>query len=129
MNFRVLVCATVIFPFAVGAASAADRLSDSQMDTMTAGQVAPPSLGSIDCPGCSVASSSSSSLNGVTQSSSSSGSTSDGGNGSSGGNGGGNGNGGSSGSGGPGVLTGSVPIPPAVAATLSQAQLVTVTRN
>lgn len=123
MNFRVLVCATVIFPFAVGAASAADRLSDPQMDTMTAGQVAPPSLGAIDCPGCTVASSSSSSLNGVTTSSSSSGSTSSGGG--SGDNGNGSGNGGSSG---PGVLTGQVPIPPAVAATLRQTQLVTVTR-
>jgi hypothetical protein len=61
-------------PFLAGIASAADRLSDAQMDRITAGEL--PTL-TIDCPACISSSSNNTSIttNGVTVATNSSGAT------------------------------------------------------
>ena len=123
MGFRMLFFATVAMPFAAGLASAELRLSELEMDTITAGLGEQLSL--IDCPACTVTTSASTSLNGVTAATGSSGVTTT--TGSTGTAGGGlvivnaGGGGGSA----PGVLIGSVPVPPGIAAALNQALVVT----
>jgi hypothetical protein len=119
MEFRILAYAVAALSFA-GFASAQQRLGDLEMDAVTAG-LAP--FTSIDCPACAVASSSSASMNGVTIATS--GTASPGG--------------GSSDSkatntdtaagGTAGPAVGTVPVPPAVAATLNAASVITITRN
>ena len=119
MEFRSLAYAVAALSFA-GFASAQQRLGDLEMDAVTAG-LAP--FTSIDCPACAVASSSSASMNGVTIATS--GTASPGG--------------GSSDSkatntdtaagGTAGPAVGAVPVPPAVAATLNAASVITITRN
>ena len=123
MNFRMLFFATVAMPFAAGLASAELRLSEPEMDTVTAGLVLPGQFALIDCPACAVATSASTSLNGVTTATGSSGVTTATGSsgvttatGSTG-----TGGGGSS----LGVSIGSVPVPPGIAATLNQASVIT----
>ena len=116
----------VALPFIAGTATAADRLSDQQLDTVTAG-----ALVSIDCPGCTLASSNSMSNNGVTTSASSTvtvpvpggtgGGTGGGGGG--GGSGGGTGNPGPTG---PGVVS-TIAVPPALAAIVNGASTVIIT--
>jgi hypothetical protein len=120
MEFRSLAYAVAALSFA-GFASAQQRLGDLEMDAVTAG-LAPP-FTSIDCPACAVASSSSASMNGVTIATSGTAST----------------GGGSSDSkatntdtaagGTAGPAVGAVPVPPAVAATLNAASVITITRN
>jgi hypothetical protein len=122
MGFRMLFYATVAMPFAAGLASAELRLSESEMDTITAGLVLPEQFALIDCPACAVTTSASTSLNGVTTATSSSGVTTT--TGSTGTAGGGSVNAGAGGSA-LGVLIGSVPVPPGIAATLNQASVVT----
>ena len=73
MSFRMLFYATVAMPFAAGLASAELRLSEPEMDTMTAGLVLPEQFALIDCPACAVTTSASTSLNGVTTATGSSG--------------------------------------------------------
>lgn len=120
MEFRILAYAVAALSFA-GVASAQQRLGDLEMDTVTAG-LAP--FTSIDCPTCAVASSSSESTNGVTIAMS--GTASPGGD--------------SSDSkatkpgtaartAGPVVLVGAAPVPPAVAATLNAASVITIPPN
>ena len=75
MSFRMLLYATVAMPFAAGLASAELRLSEPEMDTMTAGLVSPEQFALIDCPACAVTTSASTSLNGVTTATGSSGVT------------------------------------------------------
>ena len=75
MSFRMLFYATVAMPFAAGLASAELRLSEPEMDTMTAGLVLPEQFALIDCPACAVTTSASTSLNGVTTATGSSGVT------------------------------------------------------
>jgi hypothetical protein len=122
MGFRMLFYATVAMPFAAGLASAELRLSELEMDTITAGLGE--QLALIDCPACTVTTSASTSLNGVTTATGSSGVTTT--TGSTRTAGGGlvivNAGGGGSA---PGVLIGSVPVPPGVAAALNQALVVT----
>ena len=105
-------------------AGAVDYLTNAQMDAVTAGQL----LG-LDCSVCTLSSSASTSLNGVTSGSTSTtpgnngGSTGSGGstgNGGSGGNGGGSTGGGSTGPTGPGVGT-LVQVPANLAAILTTA--------
>jgi hypothetical protein len=108
--------------------AAAHQLSDSQMDMVTAGQI----LG-VECPGCTLASSSSTSTNGITTSMSSSGLTpgagtgtggggsTSGGGGSTSGSGGSTGGSGGSTSAGPSVLTSAPLLPANLAAILSAA--------
>ena len=123
MSFRMLFYATVAMPFAAGLASAELRLSEPEMDTMTAGLVLPEQFALIDCPACAVTTSASTSLNGVTTATSSSGvTTTTGSTGTAGGGGSGNAGGGGSAL---GVFIGSVPVPPGIAATLNQASVVT----
>ena len=125
MDFRMLFFATIAMPFAAGLASAELRLSEPEMDTITAGLVLPEQFALIDCPACAVTTSASTSLNGVTTATGSSGVTTT--TGSTGTAGGGlvivnaGGGGGSA----PGVLIGSVPVPPGIAAALNQALVVT----
>ena len=121
MDFRMLFFATVAMPFAAGLASAELRLSELEMDTITAGLGEQLSL--IDCPACTVTTSASTSLNGVTTATGSSGVTTATGSsgvttatGSTG-----TGGGGSA----LGVSIGSVPVPPGIAATLNQASVIT----
>lgn len=94
-----------VLPFIAGSVWAGERLTDAQMDRVSAGQF----LG-IDCPGCTLSTSTSSSTNGVTTSTKtteiisggtggSSGTGSDGGTGGSSGSGGDGGAGGGSGGG------------------------------
>ena len=122
MEFRMLFYATVAMPFAAGLASAELRLSEPEMDMITAGLVLPEHFASIDCPACAVTTSASTSLNGVTTATGSSGVTTT--TGSTGTAGGGSVNAGGGGSA-LGVLIGSVPVPPGIAATLHQASVVT----
>ena len=123
MGFRMLFYATVAMPFAAGLASAELRLSEPEMDTMTAGLVLPEQFALIDCPACAVTTSASTSLNGVTTATGSSGvTTTTGSTGTAGGGGSGNAGGGGSAL---GVFIGSVPVPPGIAATLNQASVVT----
>ena len=75
MGFRMLFYATVAMPFAAGLASAELRLSEPEMDTITAGLVLPEQFALIDCPACAVTTSASTSLNGVTTATGSSGVT------------------------------------------------------
>ena len=123
MSFRMLFYATVAMPFAAGLASAELRLSEPEMDTMTAGLVLPEQFALIDCPACAVTTSASTSLNGVTTATGSSGvTTTTGSTGTAGGGSTGNAGGGGSAL---GVFIGSVPVPPGIAATLNQASVVT----
>ena len=125
MGFKMLFYATVAMPFAAGLASAELRLSELEMDTITAGLGEQFAL--IDCPACTVTTSASTSLNGVTTATGSSGittATGSTGTAGGGGNGGGSVNAGGGGSA-PGVLIGSVLVPPGIAATLHQASVVT----
>ena len=136
MGFRMLFYVTVAMPFAAGLASAELRLSEPEMDTITAGLVSPEQFALIDCPACAVTTSASTSLNGVTTTTGSSGvttttgssgvttTTGSTGTAGGGGNGGGSGNAGGGGSA-LGVFIGSVPVPPGIAATLNQASVVT----
>lgn len=122
MSFRMLFYATVAMPFAAGLASAELRLSEPEMDTMTAG-VLPEQFALIDCPACAVTTSASTSLNGVTTTSMNGvTTTTTGSTGTAGGGGSGNAGGGGSVL---GVFIGSVPVPPGIAATLNQASVVT----
>ena len=114
MSFRMLFYAPVAMPFAAGLASAELRLSEPEMDTVTAGLVLPGQFALIDCPACAVATSASTSLNGVTTATASSGVTTATGST-------GTGGGGSA----LGVSIGSVPVPPGIAATLNQASVIT----
>jgi hypothetical protein len=116
---------------ATAIAAGSHQLNDAQMDTVTAGQV----LG-IECAGCTLASSTSMSANGITTSMSSTGAP-PGGGGSSGG-GGGTGGGGSSGGGGgtgangssgPSVLTSPPPLPANLAAIINAATTGTITNH
>lgn len=106
----------VMLPLLGGAASAS-ALSDAQLDLVTAGV----DLGSFNCPGCSFSTSNSTSNNGVTVSTSTSGVISPpvvnppGG----GGNGGAGGGGGNGGNGGNGGLLGGVGVPPAATAVFN----------
>lgn len=126
MYIKALLCGTATCFLLIGAASAADRLSETQMDLVTAGAgiVAP----SIDCPGCTAVSSSSMSNNGVTVSMTGGGSNSggSGGSGNTGGTGGTGGTGSSGGGGptGPSVVP-NVPIPANLAAVLGVATTIT----
>ena len=118
MNFPTLLCAVVALPAVLGVASAATRLSDVQMDTMTAG------ASTIDCPSCKIATGTSTSMNGVTVTTSSTGTT--GGSGGGGTGGGGTGGGGTGGGGSPGISGAAPPslTPPlsaSAAAALKQA--------
>ncbi len=124
MKIKTLLCTLAALPVAAGLAAASPRLSEAQMDRVTAGQI----LG-IECPGCTLSSSTSTSINGVTTTTSTIEITGTGGSGSgggTGGNGGGSGgNGGGSGAGGgsngpspPGVVT-SISPPPNVASVIS----------
>jgi hypothetical protein len=123
MSFRMLLYATVAMPFAAGFASAELRLSEPEMDTMTAGLVSPERFALIDCPACAVTTSASTSLNGVTTTSMNGvTTTTTGSTGTAGGGGSGNAGGGGSVL---GVFIGSVPVPPGIAATLNQASVVT----
>ena len=74
MGFRMLFYVTVAMPFAAGLASAELRLSEPEMDTITAGLVSQ-QFALIDCPACAVTTSASTSLNGVTTTTGSSGVT------------------------------------------------------
>jgi hypothetical protein len=58
---KMILIGLAVLPFLAGSASATGRLSDQQLDTVAAGQ-----FPAIDCPGCTLASSSSASTNGVT---------------------------------------------------------------
>jgi hypothetical protein len=107
-----LFFATVAMPFAAGLASAELRLSELEMDTITAGLGEQFAL--IDCPACTVTTSASTSLNGVTTATGSSGVTTATGST-------GTGGGGSA----LGVSIGSVPVPPGIAAVLNQSSVVT----
>ena len=125
MGFRMLFYATVAMPFAAGLASAELRLSEPEMDTITAGLVLPEQFALIDCPACAVTTSASTSLNGVTTATGSSGvTTTTGSTGTAGGGGSDSVNAGGGGSA-LGVFIGSVPVPPGIAATLNQASVVT----
>jgi hypothetical protein len=114
---------------AAAIAAVGHQLNDAQMDTVTAGQV----LG-IECAGCTLASSTSMSANGITTSMSSTGAP-PGGGGSSGGGGGTGGGGSSSGGGGngangssgPSVLTSALPLPANLAAVINAATTATIT--
>ena len=100
----VLFVSLVLF---VNAAAAADRLTDVQMDSVTAGQL----LG-IECSVCTLSSSTSMSVNGVTMTTSSSGGTGTGATGTGGGG------------GSPGVGT-TVSVPANLAAILKAATTIT----
>jgi hypothetical protein len=114
------VMGLLVLPFLSTGAFAADRLSDPQLDVVTAGQV----LGIVNCGGCTLSSSTSSSSNGVTTSTSSNSVVGGGsGGGTSGGSGGGTAGGGSTA---PTVGT-SIPIPVRQAAILAAASVVMVT--
>jgi hypothetical protein len=112
---------------AAAIAAVGHQLNDAQMDTVTAGQA----LG-IECAGCTLASSTSMSANGITTSMSSTGAP-PGGGGSSGGGGGTGGTGGSgggtgvNGSSGPSVLTSAPPISANLAAIINAATTGTIT--
>lgn len=92
------------------------RLSDTQMDRVTAGQV----LG-IECPGCTLASSNSMSTNGVTISMTSTGVTPGGGGGGTGGS-----SGGGGGSSGPSIVTSAPTFPANIAAAINAATTISV---
>lgn len=119
MEFRILAYAVAALSFA-GVAWAEQRLGDLEMDAVTAGLVP---FTSIDCPACVVASSSSASMNGVTVATTgtASGASSDSKATNTGAA--------AGGPAGPAVLIEAVPVPPAVAATLNAASVVTITRN
>jgi hypothetical protein len=119
MEFRILAYAIAALSFA-GFASAQQRLGDLEMDAVTAG-LAP--FTSIDCPACAVASSSSASMNGITIATSGTASPGGGSSDSKATN----TNTAAGGTAGPAV--GAVPVPPAVAATLNAASVITITRN
>ena len=119
MDCKSLVFALVALPFFADLGAAASRLSDTQMDKVTGGQV----LG-IECAGCTLASSNSMSTNGLTTSMSSTGATPGGGNtgGGSGSGGGGTGNGSTE----PSGLTSAPAVPANVSAILSAATTTTI---
>jgi hypothetical protein len=110
-SFSLFLCAKAV--------AAADPLSEVQMDSVTAGQI----LG-IECSSCTLSSSASMSVNGVTTSTSSTSGTGTGGTGTGGTGGGGGGNGGGGNGGGgpivPSVGT-AVQVPANVAAIISAA--------
>jgi len=126
MDLRMLACALVALPLAAGTAAAQQRLSPAQMDQMTAGEVSAASLPVMGCLSCTVASSTSMSVNGVTTTTNSTQTTGGGGT-SSGGGGTGSGGGSGGGSGAPSLLGLTVTVPPAQAAILSQAAVATPT--
>lgn len=105
MSASLLLCAN--------AAGAANYLTNAQMDNVTAGQI----LG-LECPGCTLASSTSTSANGITSSTSTTG-TSGGGGGGAGSGGGGPGGGPT----GPSVLT-PVQLPASLTAILAAATVI-----
>jgi len=114
---------------AAAIAAVGHQLNDAQMDTVTAGQV----LG-IECAGCTLASSTSMSANGITTSLNSTavtpgaaGSGGPGGTGGSGGTGSGGTSSGSSGPTGPSVLTSAPALPANLAAIISTATIGTTT--
>ena len=110
---------------AAAIAAVGHQLNDAQMDTVTAGQV----LG-IECAGCTLASSTSMSANGITTSMSSTGAPPGGGGSSGGGGGTGSGGGGgtgANGSSGPSVLTSAPPLPANLAAIINAATTGTIT--
>jgi hypothetical protein len=120
MKIKTLLCTLAALPVAAGLAAASTRLSEAQMERVTAGQI----LG-IECPGCTLSSSTSTSINGVTTTTSTIEITGTGGSGTGGGGGGGNGGGTGTGAGGgsngpspPGVVT-SISPPPNVASVIS----------
>jgi hypothetical protein len=115
MKFTTLLCAVVTLPAIVNIAAAATRLSDAQMDTMTAGAATVGSLPPIDCPSCKFSTGTSTSMNGVTVTTSSTGTT--GGSGGTGGGGGGGTGGGGGGGTGSGTGTGSSGAPPTLGTT------------
>ena len=133
MDLRMLACAFVALPLAAGTAAAQQRLSPAQMDRMTAGDASAASLPVTACASCTVATSTSMSVNGVTTTTSSTQTTGGGGTGTGGGGtgsgGGGTGSGGGSGggSGAPSLLGLTVTVPPSQAAILGQASVATVT--
>lgn len=112
MNTRAVVWMSLALLLSAKAVAAADYLSSAQMDRVTAGQL----LG-IECPNCTLSSSNSTSLNGVTMSTSGSSSTGSGGTGSS--SGGTSGNSGGGGSGGPNI--GVVQVPANLTAIITTA--------
>jgi len=118
MRKRIFVALTVM-PLIASGALASNTLTDLQLDSVTAGQI----LG-VECPGCTLSSSTSTSTNGVTKTTSSTqivGGNSGGGTGGNSGGGGGN-DGGS----GPGVVT-TIPVPARAAAVISGATTLTIT--
>lgn len=129
MDLRMLACALVALPLAAGAAVAQQRLSPAQMDRMTAGDVSAASLPVMGCLSCTVATSTSMSVNGVTTTTNSTQTTGGGGTGSGGGStgSGGGGTAAGGGSGAPSLLGLAVTVPPAQAAILGQASVATVT--
>jgi hypothetical protein len=120
-----------ILSLTAGGASAAGRLSDLQLDRVTAGLVLP------DCPGCTLASSNGTSTNGITVSNSTitklpqptpppppSGGT--GGTGGTGGSGGSSSGGGNAGPSGPSVFTTTGTVPANLAAIVNGASIITI---
>jgi hypothetical protein len=123
---RVLICLAAL-PLLAGGASAAGRLSDPQLDVITAGETPGqlPEILAINCPGCTLQSSTSTSKNGVTTTTSSTvvvgGST---GGGTTGGSTGGGSTGGSTGGGNPVVgpsVVSSIPTPANLTAVITNA--------
>lgn len=127
MNTRVLIDVLVSVPLmvlAMNTASAAQRLSNNQMDMITAGENIRTLLMVPGCTDCTLSSSISMSLNGVTTTSTSTSSVASGtGSARSGGS-----TSGNSGSQRSPSLLGSVTIPPTASATLQGASVVTVTQ-
>jgi uncharacterized membrane protein YgcG len=116
MAFRILVGALVALACGGTTVSAAIKISDTAMDRITAGdEILTPPL-AVACPSCTVTYSNSMSTNGVTVSMSGSQIPGSGGGGSSSGSG-----GSGSGSGTSLLVSTTVAVPPALAATLAQA--------
>jgi hypothetical protein len=140
---KALLIGLAVLPLATGTGRAAIQLDDTQLDMVTAGQL----LG-VECPGCTLSSSTSTSNNGTTitvttitivpPESDGTGGTGNGGTGGTGGNNGGNGGnnggngggtggtGGNTGPTGPSVVT-SIPVPANLAGLLTTANTSTIT--
>lgn len=124
MNPRTLIYILVALPLTMSAASAAQRLSKNQMDMITAGQSVIYPLVISRCADCTLSSSASTSVNGVTNTSASTSSPAS----STGSSGNGGSTSGNSESQRSPSLLGSVTIPPAAAVTLQGASVITTTQ-